>query len=1028
MSSSLKTNIKYSLILFCAIVFLFPTITLAEDPKLNIGEKCTNNLDLPTSECASGDCEDSSLTVAGDNFCVCKTQNDCELEASLLNGGISDPNEIWECKDGAPESFDLHYCESSKGAILLPLTAEEAAKLEAAGAGGCTSDANCPGNQYCNNADKSCVDKIAIGQQCPTDITHCISGICENKIIPPNAPQDICICKKNDQCPDGKYCADGTGLDSGLCVDKLGKDADCNINNEAACQSGKCEVTPPSTAGKCTEPAAAPVAPTAPTSGTSTPAAAAKLQMVKPKINIPIPGLADFETQEYTAGETVSIPWIAQYIVAVYSYAIILGAILAVLIFMFGGIIYITSGGSSEFIQKGKTMMFGAVSGIVVLLSAYLILNIINPNLVKLSGTTIETVKPIGNIIEGEWGSIATVNPTLSTPGNLPYYYQFDSKWACFPLTGNKCSYQDSKVDGETLSCGIPKGYKPTFPGVSTLPWPAGQEKGITVCREKSNCEAIEATYHVSEMCKNPNLKDAAWCEKNPYGKNNFVAYCKNVTGTTNRNVNNIQASGCGLTSTAMVATFNGLSVIPPDVARWVQENGIRSPAGSVAGTSAPTCCGVDNKGIEAFTKGNGLDAKQMSQSNKAEIKQLLSKGIPIIFHVKTKDKAGNKAPCCPFTAGGHYIVVANYDGTTYQIHDPSHKTKNECGGDAKTATETDLWDACGVYDIVYIYQKGNYGKVPELLTSDPGAPSGPATVTAGACHAGALDLSPYSTNGCYDAKLSCTPEQIKSTAMLWGNSHIVTAPNTCALIASRIIRNAGCKIPGFGSIGSAKDQLTALGWKGLIVGGKGGAAQNYYSQMPVGLLYSGGFNAVQHVSISTGQGGDVESSTVFSACQSSGCSQAQKTTCAKNATPQMKTACLQGGMNIPNMNAVDVHRSVFNCGETPDGDGGFQGEKNQCIAYTKNNRIKGVNAIFFPVINPADTTLGCCKSDLILHSKYKTNDVSAAQNGISVNKPTCDSLFGSWSSGGSCLAPYTPHDIITSLICSTDIHTGKCH
>ena len=51
--------------------------------------------------------------------------------------------------------------------------------------------------------------------------------------------------------------------------------------------------------------------------------------------------------------------------------------VLALIAFIFGGITWMTSGGESAKIQKGKNMMIWAVMGIVIIFSAYAILSFI---------------------------------------------------------------------------------------------------------------------------------------------------------------------------------------------------------------------------------------------------------------------------------------------------------------------------------------------------------------------------------------------------------------------------------------------------------------------------------------------------------------------------------------------------------------------------------------------------------------------------------------------------------------------------
>ncbi len=77
---------------------------------------------------------------------------------------------------------------------------------------------------------------------------------------------------------------------------------------------------------------------------------------------------------------------LANYLSAIYDYGIMIGGILAVIMIMAGGIIWLTSRGDSGQVGKAKTIITGSISGLVILFGAYFILNTINPDLVKMKG------------------------------------------------------------------------------------------------------------------------------------------------------------------------------------------------------------------------------------------------------------------------------------------------------------------------------------------------------------------------------------------------------------------------------------------------------------------------------------------------------------------------------------------------------------------------------------------------------------------------------------------------------------------
>ena len=87
------------------------------------------------------------------------------------------------------------------------------------------------------------------------------------------------------------------------------------------------------------------------------------------------------------------VPWIAKYLGAAYRYGVILGSIAAVVSLVIGGLMYMVGGLNASMISKSKAMMSGAVIGLVLLLGSYMVLNAVNPNLVKLNSLEVEIVK-----------------------------------------------------------------------------------------------------------------------------------------------------------------------------------------------------------------------------------------------------------------------------------------------------------------------------------------------------------------------------------------------------------------------------------------------------------------------------------------------------------------------------------------------------------------------------------------------------------------------------------------------------------
>jgi len=99
--------------------------------------------------------------------------------------------------------------------------------------------------------------------------------------------------------------------------------------------------------------------------------------------------------QEFQKGVTNIVPasteFIGKYIRAIYKYAIGFVGIIAAVVLMFGGILWITAGGSAERIGEAKAWIAASLTGLILALLSYLILATINPALVNF---TISGIKP----------------------------------------------------------------------------------------------------------------------------------------------------------------------------------------------------------------------------------------------------------------------------------------------------------------------------------------------------------------------------------------------------------------------------------------------------------------------------------------------------------------------------------------------------------------------------------------------------------------------------------------------------------
>ena len=160
---------------------------------------------------------------------------------------------------------------------------------------------------------------------------------------------------------------------------------------------------------------------------------------------------------------------IADYIQAIYKYAIGVVAILATVVMMIGGVVWITAGGNQNRVGEAKQYISGSLTGLVLVFCSYMILNTINPDLVKFKPVGIETVskiitgccekdnKHIGTITEseceekkdGNWGGEDSVwiNGSCGESNNLcPDGYNYVTSNKFVEEANTQCGFGNSET------------------------------------------------------------------------------------------------------------------------------------------------------------------------------------------------------------------------------------------------------------------------------------------------------------------------------------------------------------------------------------------------------------------------------------------------------------------------------------------------------------------------------------------------------------------------------------------------------
>jgi outer membrane protein OmpA-like peptidoglycan-associated protein len=192
---------------------------------------CTG--ELAVAVCQSGSCNASVQRCALAKGESCSAAADCALNVCGSNGRCG-------------LDVDQGSCTQSNGAQLCQsgVCSVATAKCLAAD-GGCSADADCLPDDFCNGVTKHCAQRLPSGGPLPSDTVHdgtcpasaltavCTSGRCSietNRCVSPNGAS----CESNNQCASGTC---GSNQRCGLAIG----DGACQPGSDPRCQSGVCD-------------------------------------------------------------------------------------------------------------------------------------------------------------------------------------------------------------------------------------------------------------------------------------------------------------------------------------------------------------------------------------------------------------------------------------------------------------------------------------------------------------------------------------------------------------------------------------------------------------------------------------------------------------------------------------------------------------------------------------------------------------------------------------------------------------------
>ena len=135
-------------------------------------------------------------------------------------------------------------------------------------------------------------------------------------------------------------------------------------------------------------------------------------------LQVKIPGLENFSSTDKAGTCTTTdgqvnctMPWIAIYIKALTNYSFSILGLLAAIMLMIGGVIYLASAGNTDRISTAKKYIGGSLTGLLLGFTTFILLNEVNPDLLKLKAITLFSIKHIDVLSDKDYQTFTGSKP-----------------------------------------------------------------------------------------------------------------------------------------------------------------------------------------------------------------------------------------------------------------------------------------------------------------------------------------------------------------------------------------------------------------------------------------------------------------------------------------------------------------------------------------------------------------------------------------------------------------------------------------
>lgn len=152
------------------------------------------------------------------------------------------------------------------------------------------------------------------------------------------------------------------------------------------------------------------------------------------------------------------------YVDAAYQFLIPVAGLVAVVMFMVSGLQYVLARGATDVVKKAKTRMVGAVTGLVLLMAAYAVANVLDPRLVHLKQLRIPITK-----------EVILLDPDSTCEYLASVGYEVDGK-------------KGSEVKGDCKTQGSITSIDNVASNVVSGTWEVGNNCNYSTCSEGTSC------------------------------------------------------------------------------------------------------------------------------------------------------------------------------------------------------------------------------------------------------------------------------------------------------------------------------------------------------------------------------------------------------------------------------------------------------------------------------------------------------------------------------------------------------------